>query len=47
MAAALKVPSGVTIWNAMREELLMNMYQLPFTTLPSQPLMFGNLASSP
>lgn len=34
MAAALKVPSGVTIWNAMREELLMNMYQLPFTTLP-------------
>src|SRR5688572_17841401 len=34
MASALKVPSGVTIWNAMREELLMNMYQLPFTTLP-------------
>lgn len=34
MAAALRVPSGVTIWNAMREELLMNMYQLPFTTLP-------------
>ena len=34
MAAALKVPSGVTIWNAIREELLMNMYQLPFTTLP-------------
>ena len=34
MAAALKVPSGITIWNAMRDELLMNMYQLPFTTLP-------------
>ena len=34
MSSALKVPSGVTIWNAMREELLMNMYQLPFTTLP-------------
>lgn len=34
MAAAAKVPSGVTIWNAMRDELLMNMYQLPFTTLP-------------
>ena len=32
--AAVKVPSGITIWNAMREELLMNMYQLPFTTLP-------------
>lgn len=34
MAAAAKVPSGITIWNAMRDELLMNMYQLPFTTLP-------------
>jgi hypothetical protein len=34
MAAPTKVPSGITIWNAMRDELLMNMYQLPFTTLP-------------
>ena len=34
MAAAAKVPSGKTIWNAMRDELMMNMYQLPFTTLP-------------
>lgn len=34
MAAAVKVPSGVTIWNATRDELLMNLYQLPFTTLP-------------
>ena len=34
MAAGPKVPSGITIWNAMRDELLMNMYQLPFTTLP-------------
>src|SRR5829696_7327973 len=34
MAAAVKVPSSITIWNAMRDELLMNMYQLPFTTLP-------------
>src|SRR5688572_32583032 len=34
MAAAAKVPSGKTIWNAMRDELLMNMYQLPYTTLP-------------
>ena len=34
MAAAAKIPSGITIWNAMRDELLMNMYQLPFTTLP-------------
>lgn len=34
MAGAAKVPSGVTIWNAMREELLMNTYQLPFSTLP-------------
>jgi hypothetical protein len=34
MAATIKVPSGITIWNAVRDELLMNMYQLPFTTLP-------------
>ena len=34
MAAAAKIPSGVTIWNAVRDELAMNMYQLPFTTLP-------------
>ena len=34
MASAVKVPSGITIWNAIRDELLMNMYQLPFTTLP-------------
>jgi hypothetical protein len=34
MAAGMKVPSGVTIWHAIRDELLMNMYQLPFTTLP-------------
>jgi hypothetical protein len=34
MPGAVKVPSGVTIWNAMRDELMMNMYQLPFTTLP-------------
>lgn len=34
MPEALKAPSGVTIWNAMREELVLNLYQLPFTTLP-------------
>jgi pSer/pThr/pTyr-binding forkhead associated (FHA) protein len=34
MASAVKVPSGISIWNAMRDELMMNMYQLPFTTLP-------------
>lgn len=34
MAGAVKVPSGITIWSAMRDELMMNMYQLPFTTLP-------------
>jgi hypothetical protein len=30
----VKAPSGITIWNAMREELLLNLYQLPYTTLP-------------
>lgn len=34
MPAAARVPSGITIWNAMRDELLMNVYQLPFTALP-------------
>ena len=34
MAGAAKTPSGMTIWSAVRDELLMNMYQLPFTTLP-------------
>jgi hypothetical protein len=34
MAAGSRVPNGVTIWHAIRDELLMNMYQLPFTTLP-------------
>ena len=34
MAQATKTPTGVTIWQAMREELVLNMYPLPFTTLP-------------
>ena len=34
MAQATKAPSGVTIWNAMREELMLNLYPLPYTTLP-------------
>lgn len=34
MVAAVKIPSGVTIWNGVRDELIMNLYQLPFTTLP-------------
>lgn len=34
MPEALKAPSGIAIWNAMREELVLNLYQLPFTTLP-------------
>jgi hypothetical protein len=34
MPEALKAPSGTAIWNAMREELALNLYQLPFTTLP-------------
>lgn len=38
MKEAVKAPSGVMIWNALREELLMNMYQLPYTTLP--PVIF-------
>jgi len=34
MPHGTKAPSGITIWNAMREELLLNLYPLPYTTLP-------------
>jgi hypothetical protein len=34
MPEAVKAPSGKIIWHAMREELLLNLYQLPYTTLP-------------
>ena len=34
MAETVKAPSGITIWHAMRDELMMNLYQLPYTTLP-------------
>jgi hypothetical protein len=27
-------PTGLSIWNAMREELRLNLYPLPYTTLP-------------
>ena len=34
MAQAAKAPTGLSIWNAMREELRLNLYPLPYTTLP-------------
>ena len=34
MAHAAKAPTGVSIWNAIREELTLNLYPLPYTTLP-------------
>jgi len=34
MAEDGKVPTGLSIWNAMRQELTLNLYPLPFTTLP-------------
>lgn len=34
MTQTAKAPTGVSIWNAMREELMLNLYPLPFTTLP-------------
>jgi hypothetical protein len=34
MPQAAKAPTGLSIWNAMREELMLNLYPLPFTTLP-------------
>ena len=30
----VKAPTGLSIWNAMREELRLNLYPLPYTTLP-------------
>lgn len=29
-----KAPTGLSIWNAVREELRLNLYPLPYTTLP-------------
>jgi pSer/pThr/pTyr-binding forkhead associated (FHA) protein len=34
MTEVAKAPTGLSIWNAMREELRLNLYPLPFTTLP-------------
>jgi hypothetical protein len=34
MAQTAKAPTGLSIWNAMREELVLNLYPLPYTTLP-------------
>ena len=34
MLQAAKAPTGLSIWNAMREELRLNLYPLPYTTLP-------------
>jgi pSer/pThr/pTyr-binding forkhead associated (FHA) protein len=34
MPQTVKAPTGLSIWNAMREELMLNLYPLPYTTLP-------------
>src|SRR5258708_29827120 len=34
MPPAAKAPTGLSIWHAMREELMLNLYPLPYTTLP-------------
>lgn len=34
MIQAAKPPTGLSIWNAMRDELMLNLYPLPYTTLP-------------
>jgi hypothetical protein len=34
MTQTAKAPTGVSIWQAMREELMLNLYALPYTTLP-------------
>jgi FHA domain len=34
MTQDAKVPTGLSIWNAIRQELSLNLYPLPYTTLP-------------
>jgi hypothetical protein len=34
MTQTAKAPTGLSIWNAMRQELTLNLYPLPYTTLP-------------
>jgi hypothetical protein len=34
MTQTAKAPTGMSIWKAMREELMLNLYPLPYTTLP-------------
>jgi hypothetical protein len=34
MTQTAKAPTGVSIWQAMREELMLNLYALPYSTLP-------------
>ena len=34
MTQAAKAPTGLSIWKAVREELMLNLYPLPYTTLP-------------
>jgi FHA domain len=34
MTQTAKAPTGLSIWNAVRQELTLNLYPLPYTTLP-------------
>ena len=34
MTTTAKAPTGLSIWNAIRQELMLNLYPLPYTTLP-------------
>jgi FHA domain len=34
MTQTAKAPTGLSIWTAMRQELTLNLYPLPYTTLP-------------
>jgi len=34
MTQTAKAPTGLSIWKAVREELMLNLYPLPYTTLP-------------
>ena len=33
MVTAVRAPSGRTIWKAVRDELMLNLYPLPFSTI--------------
>ena len=45
MVATVKAPSGRKIWKAVRDELMLNLYPLPFSTIA--PTVYRESTSIP